>query len=172
MKVTLKYCKELLNRHPPAGDVADGSGCIDPEFVRSVLEEAKADDRFRVSYDHASYTDDEDTWDLIGPACKYGIIFYGSRQEAEADRDALNCILREHLGPVSRIAMYTSEAHLARCLIDRGCCPACGSVRTEVNENMFVGSGGVAVFSRGCGDCNAEWTENYLLQGYKDLRMD
>lgn len=170
VKVTAKYCRGLLERHPPAGDVADGSDCITAKFLKHVLEEATPESRFMVSYDPANYEDEEETWDLIGPGVNYGLVFYNSRSEAEEDRDALNRILREHFGPAKHSVAFDSDAHVARCVMDRSCCPACGSEKVDFNEHKFLG--GTCTVLRGCWVCNAEWTEVYALQGYKDLLRD
>jgi len=173
MKVTKKYCAGLLERHDLVGEIADNSEQLVAEHLVEILKSADNNSRFRVSYDPMSYgTDDEDTWDLVGPGVPYGRFYYLNREDAEADRDALNSILREHFGPVTRQAEYTSDAHAARCVIDNRnhCCPACGSNEIELDESAFLGP--VCTLRRGCSKCNAEWVENYVLQGYHDLRMD
>lgn len=170
VKLTAKYCRELLDRNPPTGEVPDGSEEITAELLIYILKDATPNDRFMVSYDPSSYEDDEDTWDLIGPGMKYGVVFYTSRADAEEDRDALNRILRDHFGPVKHRVAFDSDAHVARCVMDRSCCPACGSNKVDVNEDNFLGA--TCTVLKGCWDCHAEWTEIYALQGYKDLLRD
>ena len=170
MKVTSKYCRELLDRNPPTGEVPNGSTEITTNLLKHILKEATPESRFMVSYDPSSYEDDDDTWDLVGPAMKYGLVFYTSRCEAEQDRDALNRILREHFGPPNHRVAFDSDAHVARCVMDRSCCPACGSNNVDFNEHKFLGA--TCTVLKGCWGCNAEWIEVYALQGYKDLLRD
>jgi len=170
MKVTKEYCADLLKRHELVGEVADNSEQLGLDKLVEVLEQADRNSRFRVSWDPASYEDDDETWDLIGPGLPFGTVYYYCRKDAEGDRDTLNAILREHLGKVERSAEYTPEAHLAKSLLDKPCCPACGSAEIETDEHRFKGA--TCEVLKGCHDCNAEWAEKYVLQGYHDLRLD
>lgn len=170
MKITKRYCSELLDRHVVEGEVAEGSDVIDASLLKMVLKEADQGSRFRVSYDPQSYTDDEDTWDLIGPGVPYGRVYYDSRGDAEKDRDTLNSILRDHFGPNTRKVAYSPDAYRAKCLLDEVCCPVCGSNKTELEDHYLKGS--ACVFRRGCADCNSEWNDVFALQGYQDLRID
>lgn len=170
MKITKKYCSDLLERYMVEGEVAEGSDLIDSSLLKAVLKEADQNSRFRVSYDPQSYTDDEDSWDLIGPGVAYGRVYYEDRASAEKDRDALNSILREHFGPNKREILYSPDAYRAKCLLDKACCPVCGSNDTELEEHIFKGS--ACVFRRGCASCNSEWNDVFALQGYQDLRID
>lgn len=170
MKITKKYCAELLDRYVMEGEVADGSDAIDASLLKTVLNEADQNSRFRVSYAPQNYSDDEDTWDLIGPGVSYGRVYYEDRANAEKDRDSLNSILREHFGPNKRAVLYSPDSYRARCLLDEACCPVCGSNKVDLEDHAFKGS--VCVFRRGCGDCNSEWNDVFALQGYQDLRID
>lgn len=174
MKITMAYCRKLLDKHEIVGEVLDNSEHIDAKKLKQILTSCDENSRFRVSWDPDSYDEGDgeslDSWDLIGPGLTYGLIFYPCRQDAEIDRDALNSILREHFGKVSRKAEYTNDAFVAKSLLDRPCCPACGSTNTDTNEHRFVGAS--CLVHKGCHDCNAEWTESYALSDYKDLRLD
>jgi len=170
MKITRKYCSELLEKHGVEGQVSDGSDVIDAKLIKNILLGASSDSRFRVGYDPTPYTDDGDTWDLVGPGVPHGRIYYDSREEAESDRDNLNKILREHFGPNSRKVAYSPDAYTAKCLLDHVCCPVCESNRVELEDYFFKKS--ACVFRRGCRDCNSEWNDVFALQGYQDLRID
>lgn len=169
-RITLKYCRGLLERHYSEIPVPDpeesASDEMTPEALRGILLEAKAGDRFKVCYDPEDQ-DHEDSWDLIGPGMPFGNIWFHERCEAERARDAVNNILREHFGPSPRKALLTPEAHLNRVILDGPCCPACGSCEIGIGEKRIKGASHV-VF-RSCGVCNAEWQEVYSLQGYRDL---
>ena len=173
-KITVKYCRDLLDRHYSSRHIPNPeetcSDEINPLLVRTVLEAADANSRFKVSYDPANHEDDECTWDVIGPGLRYGRVYFESREEAEEARDALNCILREHFGPVQRSPDLSPDAHRNRVVLEGGCCPACGSANVSKNESRIKGS--VYFVLRDCGDCNAEWRETYGFQGYQDLRID
>jgi len=173
-KITQAYCRGLLEKHELTGDRLENSDLTGPKELVHILRSSDANSRFRVSWDPDSYHDDEedtsDSWDLIGPGVPYGNVYYASREDAEKDRDALNSILREHFGNVTRAAEYTNDAYLAKSLLDCPCCPACGSTHTDSNEHRFVGAS--CTVYKGCHDCNAEWKESYALSGYKDLRLD
>lgn len=174
-KITTKYCKELLERHyDPSRAVEEegtGSDDIDHKFVKKMLEESDQNSRFKVSYDPQSYgSDEEDSWDLVGPALSYGHVYFQNREEAEEARDAMNAILREHFGPIRRSPELSTDAHRNRVVLDGDCCPACGSTKVSKNEGTFRGS--VYVVLKDCDDCNAEWKEVYGLQSYQDLRID
>jgi hypothetical protein len=170
MKVTKKYCADLLDRHELSVEVADNSEQFSLNLLKKILNSADLNSRFRVSWDPGSYEDDGDTWDLIGPGLPFGTVYYYRREDAEGDRDRLNAILREHFGHVERRAEYTPEAHLAKSLLDKPCCPACGSAELQTDEHSFKGA--TCIVFKGCHACNAEWTEKYVFQGYHDLRID
>lgn len=166
-KITLKYCRKLLNEFwadVPHG--MDDGGEMNPEIIKGVLETARPDSRFRVSYD-----DGEDpTWDVDGPGIRYGMIWWENRCDAEEARDALNSILRAHFGPSTRKVEYTPEAHMARCVLEGNCCPACGSNDLGLEDYRY-GSATLTAM-RSCGSCNSEWEEIYALQGYQNLKAD
>lgn len=166
-KVTLKYCRRLLKEFwadVPHG--MDDGGEMNPEVLKGVLETAGPDSRFRVSYD-----DGEDpTWDVDGPGIRYGTIWWEDKRDAEEARDALNRILRAHFGPSTRKVEHTPEAHLARCVLEGNCCPACGSAYPSL-ENYHYESATITA-SRSCETCNSEWEEVYTLQGYRNLKCD
>lgn len=174
-KITTKYCKEILERHySPSGVFDSEETCSDEithKLVRKFLEESDQNSRFKVSYDPQSYgSDEDDTWDVIGPGLAYGQVYFKSREEAEEARDALNGILREHFGPSKKDVALSCDAHRNRTILDGDCCPACGSPKVSRNETKFRGS--VYIVLRDCEDCNAEWKEVYGFQGYQDLRID
>lgn len=171
MKVTLKYCRDLMERHRVSGSVLDGSDAVNPEMLKRCLLEANPESRFRVSLDAASYgQDDDDSWDLVGPGLPYGRVYYETKAEAEEDRDALNLILREHFGPNPRKVMYPSDAYKARCLFESACCPVCGSQKIVLEDYKFLNAS--CVIHRGCDDCNSDWEDVFALQGYQNVRMD
>lgn len=171
MKITLSRCQEILDRHLTNVDVLQGSDSWTPALLKHCLKEANPQSRFRVSFDPQSYGDDgEDSWDLVGPGLDYGRVYYETKAEAEADRDALNLILREHFGPNTREIAYTSEAYRAKCLLDGICCPVCGSNRVNLEEHIVKSSS--CVFRRSCSNCNGEWEDFFALQGYQNLRID
>lgn len=174
-KITVKYCREILERNYRPSQLFDseetGSDEINHRLVRKMLEEASPTSRVKVSYDPQNYgSDEEDTWDLVGPALPYGHVYFKSREEAEEARDAMNSILREHFGPVQRSLELPPEAHRNRVVLEGDCCPACGSTKVSKNESNLRGS--VYLVLKDCDDCNAEWKEVYGLQGYQDLRID
>jgi hypothetical protein len=173
--ITLKRCRELLDRHYPSRPVPDPedtcSDEITPRLVKVILETADAKSRFKVSYDPANHNDEDyDTWDIIGPGLRYGNVYFDNKEKAAEARDALNSILREHFGSVRRSPELSTDAHRNRVLLDGACCPACGSAYVSRNEGAIKGS--VYVVSSDCDDCNAEWMETYGFQGYQDLRID
>lgn len=172
MRATLKECRALLERHGFHDldiEEPENSEGMTPEILKKCLLEAKPDSRFKVSFDPESYgTDDEDSWDLIGPGLDYGHVYFLSREDAEKVRDVLNGILREQLGPNPRTVMYTPEAHAAACILEgTPRCPVCGSNEASIDEHKFLAS--ACVIRRECGNCNSEWKEVYALQGYQDL---
>jgi hypothetical protein len=174
-KITTAYCREILERNYRPSHVFDsdetGSDEINYKLVKRFLEESDQNSRFKVSYDPQSYgSDEEDSWDLVGPALSYGHVYFKNREEAEEARDAMNAILREHFGPIRRSPELTTDAHRNRVVLDGDCCPACGSTKVSKNEGTFRGS--VYVVLKDCDDCNAEWRDVYGLQGYQDLRID
>lgn len=170
MKVTLKYCRELLERHMVSGDVLEGSDPVTPELLKRCLTEGNPESRFRVSADIGHYEDEDDTWDLVGPGLPYGRVYYECREAAEEDRDALNGILREHFGPNPRKVAYQPDAYKAKCLFESSCCPVCGSQKIVVENHRFLNAS--VVVDRGCEDCNSDWEDVFALQGYQNVRMD
>jgi hypothetical protein len=174
-KITQAYCRKLLEKHlPDPHDVLPNSARIEAPLLAKILKSSDQNSRFMVSWDPDSFDNDdgetEDSYDIIGPGLSFGTIYYGAREYAEKERDALNNILREHFGNVTRTAEYTNDAYLAKSLLDCPCCPACGSTHTDTNEHRLVGAS--CTVYKGCHDCNAEWKESYALSGYKDLRLD
>ena len=166
-KITLKYCRELLNEF--WADVPhsyDDGGEMNPEILKGILEKANPDSRFRVSFD-----DGEDpTWDLDGPGISYGTIWWELRCDAEEGRDALNKILRHHFGPTTMVVRYTPDAHLAKALLEGNCCPACGS--GDISLESYEYKSALNVVQRSCESCNSEWEEVYTLQSYQNLKID
>jgi len=174
-RVTQAYCRELLKRHlPEPSEVLLNSGLISAPLLATILKSSDQNSRFMVSWDPDSFDDGDgemqDSYDIIGPGLPFGTIYYGEREYAEKERDALNNILRDHFGKVTRKAEYENDAFLAKSLLDRPCCPACGSTHMDTCEHRFVGAS--CLVKKGCHDCHAEWTESYALSGYKDLRLD
>lgn len=170
MKVTKKYCRDLLAEYEfPERD--EYSGVIDEDFLKGMLQMAKADSRFHVSFDQALGEDAEDTWDVIGPGAPYGHIYASSRDDAEETSDILNKILRRHFGPRNMEVKYTPEAHRSRVLLGgKNCCPVCGSEDVSMNEHFFRES--TCSLYKACHDCGGEWKEIYVLHEYKDLKND
>ena len=170
-KITTAYCKDLLDRHYDPPTVFDphenASDEIDHKLVKKMLEESSPTSRAKVSYDQNG---DESTWDVLGPGLPYGHVYFQNREDAEDARDALNKILREHFGPVSREVQFGCEAHRNKVVLEGPCCPACGSSRVRHNETMP--RNGVYIILKDCDGCNAEWREVYGLQSYQDLRID
>lgn len=166
-KLTLKCCRRLLKEHWAAvSHGMDDGGEMNAEILKGVLEQASPDSRFRVSYD-----DGEDpSWDLDGPGVRYGEIWWDDRRDAEAGRDALNRILRAHFGPSTRRVEHTPEAHMARCVLEGNCCPACGS--NDLSLEDYRHGSATLTAARSCGFCNSEWDEVYTLQGYQNLKTD
>lgn len=166
-KITLKYCRNLLKEHWKDVPISFGDNVeMTPEILKVVLKTASSGSRFRVYFDDG----DDPTWDLDGPSVDYGTIWWERRFDAEAGRDALNKILRSHFGPSTRKVELTPEAHLAKCVLEGNCCPACGLDNLEINEERFRNS--TLTVSRSCGNCNSEWEEFYALKGYKNLKTD
>lgn len=173
MKITKKYCRELLARYEDdLPEVPTGADEIDESTIMQILGRARPTDRFYVNFDPSNYSEDEeDSWDIIGPGSDYGYLFYLSREEAENARDILNKILRDHFGPRKSDVRYTSEAYRAKVLLDgSSCCPVCGSKELVMNEHFF--RDGVCNLFRGCRDCGGEWTEVYILHEYTNLKND
>lgn len=170
-KVTVEYCRELLDKYELGTNCLDGSDAINTSLLKRILKEASSDSRFRISLDPASDDGEDDTWDLIGPCVPFGRVYYDNKGDAESDRDGLNMLLREHFGPNPRKVQYTPEAHVAKCLLDSPCCPVCGSHKICMEEYKIKG-GATCVFARGCEDCNSEWEEVYGLQSYQNVRID
>lgn len=173
-KITLKRCRELLERHyssrPQPRPDYSCSDEITPRLLGMILEAADLNSRFKVSYDPASHDEDDDTWDVVGPGLPYGRVYFETRGDAEEARDALNSILRDHMGPVRRSSDLSLEAHRNKMVLEGACCPACGSSKVCLNEDSLKGS--VYEALRDCTDCNAEWKEVYGFHGYQDLRID
>lgn len=173
MKITNKYCQEIYDRH--VGDlpeIPEGSESFGTDMIRLILEKANKDSRFHVNWDPGNYgQEDDDTWDVIGPACPYGYVFLMCREDAESMRDILNRILRDHFGPKKSDVKYTPEAHRARTLLDGLCCPSCGdSESIETGEHYF--SGPTCNLYRACVACGSEWMESYVFHEYKKLKND
>lgn len=171
MKVTLKHCQDLMERHKVSSDVIEGSDPMTPRLLKQCLSEAKPDSRFRVSLDEDNYGNEgDDTWDLIGPGLGYGRVYYETKEAAEEDRDALNAILREHFGPNPRKVVYGSDAYKAKCLFESHCCPVCGSQKVSLENYRFFNAS--CVVERGCEDCHSDWEDVFALQGYQNVRID
>lgn len=86
---------------------------------------------------------------------------------AEDDSFNLNKFIRSFYDTKDKKpkAKVTNEQYLKK----SGYCPACGSKKTRVDGGLRFENKKKVQCTLGCDDCNAQWSESYVLEGFKDL---
>lgn len=87
---------------------------------------------------------------------------------AEEDSIRLNEFIKKFYGTKNKRykAKVTSKEYVKK----NGCCPACGGKATRVDAGIRFENKRKAKCILGCDNCNAQWSEIYVLERFENLR--